>query len=83
MGIRLTEEGYLDLLGHRGHRLECVSYGDDAIYPENIAIECMNCHVVLIDFDKCIGECPLLGPHTTILDKAKDGVSKLRHRLGK
>jgi len=42
---------YDDIRGHVGHALECVAYGrrDD---PENVAIECMDCGVVLVDADR-------------------------------
>lgn len=36
-----------DLILHVNHDLECVTYGDKA----NVAIECLNCGEVLIDFD--------------------------------
>ena len=37
------------LLPHVGHDVEVVTYGDPAV---NVAIECMDCNEVLIDFDK-------------------------------
>lgn len=57
MGIRLTDEGFFDLLDHVGHDIECVSYGDvgqDADVDEavNAAIECITCGCVLVDFDR-------------------------------
>lgn len=39
---------YNKILMHVGHRLECASYGD----RENVAVECMYCMCVLIDFNK-------------------------------
>jgi len=39
---------YEDLLRHKGHKIVCVSYGDD----NNVAIECESCNEVLMDFDK-------------------------------
>ena len=37
-----------DLSAHIGHDLECVEYGDN----ENVAVECIDCNEVLIDFDE-------------------------------
>jgi len=39
-----------DLMNHVGHELECSTYGDGA-YTANVAIECINCMEVLLDFD--------------------------------
>lgn len=39
---------YADLLLHVGHEIECVAYGDDV----NVAIECVDCGEVLLDFDQ-------------------------------
>ena len=48
-----------DLKRHIGHDLECVSYsfipefeGD----PANVAVECMTCGEVLLDFDRSTRE---------------------------
>lgn len=40
-------DGYGDLMEHKGHNIECVTYGDD-----NVALECIDCNCVLVDFDK-------------------------------
>ena len=38
------------ILAHQGHKIECVSYGQgDEI--ANVALECMKCHEVIIDYD--------------------------------
>lgn len=50
MAIDLSNEdgaAFYELLNHKGHKLEIVTYGD----CENVAIECVNCHTVLVDFD--------------------------------
>ncbi len=39
---------YKDLRNHVGHKLECVEYGDG----DNVAVDCITCGVVLIDFDR-------------------------------
>jgi len=49
MGIDL-QNGYRDLLNHVGHEIELAVYGD-LEEPHNVAIECMTCGCVLIDFD--------------------------------
>ena len=38
---------YDDLRRHVGHKFQCVVYGD-----ENVALECVTCCEVIIDFDK-------------------------------
>lgn len=38
-----------DLLDHVGHEFECVTYGEE---PVNVALECVTCGEVMIDFDK-------------------------------
>lgn len=40
---------FKDLKRHVGHRIECVTYGNP---PVNVAVECVTCNEVLIDFDK-------------------------------
>jgi hypothetical protein len=42
---------YKELRSHLGHRVVVVGYGDP-IDPENVAIECEDCNVVLLDFDR-------------------------------
>jgi len=46
MAIDLTN-GYHDLGSHVGHEIECVAYANGA----NVALECLTCGCVLIDFD--------------------------------
>lgn len=49
MGINLQSNRtvYDGLVAHLGHQLEIVSYGDG----DNVALECTDCHVVLLDAD--------------------------------
>lgn len=52
MAIDLTNtngRAYKELLEHYGHEIEIGVYGDRNA-PENVAIEYMTCHVVLVDF---------------------------------
>ena len=53
MSIDLREngEGYSELKNHIGHELVCASYGKWN-NPCNVAIECVTCGIVLLDFDK-------------------------------
>ena len=39
-----------ELKEHYGHKIECVVYGD-ADDPANVAIECEDCGLVILDFD--------------------------------
>ena len=43
------ENGYEELLSHRGHEVVVVTYGPE---NENVAIECEDCATVLLDFDR-------------------------------
>lgn len=43
---------YKELRKHIGHKLECVCYGIPGREPANIAIECVDCKEVLLDFDE-------------------------------
>ena len=51
LGVYLGVHSFHDLMNHVGHKIECATYGDegDAV---NVALECMNCHEVLLDFDR-------------------------------
>jgi len=52
MGIDLSEggHGFHDLAKHVGHNIHVTTYGDG--YPENIAVECLTCNEILVDFDR-------------------------------
>lgn len=39
---------YKSLACHIGHNIECASYADG----ENVAVECMDCNVVLLDYNR-------------------------------
>jgi len=43
--------GYNDLRPHIGHKITCVCYGAGGQDPDNIALECEDCGMVLIDFN--------------------------------
>ncbi|MHA2063236.1 MAG: hypothetical protein ACXABY_02525 [Candidatus Thorarchaeota archaeon] len=51
MGIRLDATGgFEDLTPHVGHEIEVATYGrPNEVF--NVAIECMTCNTVLLDFD--------------------------------
>ena len=40
---------YAGLRHHVGHVIECVTYGPNG---ENVALECLTCDEVLLDYDK-------------------------------
>lgn len=60
MGVR----SFLDLMRHHGHKIACVMYGKmegpegstparvRAEGAENVALECEDCHEVLLDFNR-------------------------------
>jgi len=50
MGIDLRN-GYRDLKQHIGHELHMSGYGDEDDW-ENVAIECLTCMEILLDFDR-------------------------------
>jgi hypothetical protein len=39
------------LLEHVGHTIECVTYGLPGESPDNVSVECIDCSVVLVDYD--------------------------------
>ena len=46
--------GYAELRHHIGHEIECVCYAGASTNqaPQNVALECVDCGLVLIDFDQ-------------------------------
>lgn len=46
--VRATSPLFQKLLAHLGHPIEIAVYGERGEY-ENVAVECTQCHVVLID----------------------------------
>ncbi len=48
----MSVSNFLDLLPHVGHEIKVVTYGGKGIHAANVAIECMDCNEVLVDFDK-------------------------------
>ena len=47
----MSAQNYADLVAHEGHTLSIYRY-----YTENVAIECEECHEVLLDFDNQASE---------------------------
>ena len=43
---------YKGLSDHVGHKIECVYYGNPHGKGDNVALECVDCNEVLMDFDK-------------------------------
>ena len=48
----MSVQNYADLVAHEGHTLAVYRY-----YTENVAIECADCHEVLLDYDNETGAC--------------------------
>ena len=50
----MSVQTYKDLYMHIGHEIEVASYTDyaDKSIPHNVAIECLDCSEVLLDFDR-------------------------------
>jgi len=49
----MSAASYAELRAHVGHRIECVVYGvDSAGQPENVAVECIDCYEVILDYDR-------------------------------
>jgi hypothetical protein len=44
----VSVQNYADLSAHQGHNLTVALYGEGV----NVAIECEECHEVLLDYDK-------------------------------
>ena len=44
------ETRFAELLAHVGHEIEVAAYGGAP--PVNVAIECMTCGAVLVDYDR-------------------------------
>lgn len=48
----MSASTYEELLTHIRHDLECVGYGRLSEAPDNVAIECLDCGCILLDFDR-------------------------------
>ena len=55
----MAVHSYDDLKPHIGHKIVCVCYGDMSksgnnicVDPDNIAIECEDCSMVLVDYER-------------------------------
>ncbi len=44
----MSAHSFETLRPHVGHKLECVTYGDN----ENVVIECTDCNEILLSFNK-------------------------------
>ena len=47
----MSVDSYKNLRSHVGHPVHCVCYGDED-NPANVAIECIECGCVLVDYDQ-------------------------------
>jgi hypothetical protein len=48
MEANMIVYNFESLIQHVGHQIEVVTYGNP---PVNVAIECVDCNTVLLDFD--------------------------------
>ena len=55
----MSASNFKELSNHVGHKVEVVTYGKNG-EVWNVAIECMTCNEVLLDFDN-LDECPECG----------------------
>jgi len=51
---------YASLKTHVGHKIECVTYGNPKT-ADNVAVECVTCHEVLLDYDRPKGPWGIAG----------------------
>jgi len=52
----LSVNSFEELMQHKEHKIKIVTYGEP---PKNIAIECLDCNTVLMDFDNTTDELEL------------------------
>ena len=48
----MAVNSYQELLEHFGHEVEVCGYNVLSGKPENVALECMTCNEVLLDYDQ-------------------------------
>lgn len=48
----MSVNSYEELAYHVGHEIECVGYAVGKDGPENVAVECVTCGTVLVDYDR-------------------------------
>lgn len=48
----MSAQSFDDLIRHSGHEVEVAEYFDHSKQTVNVAIECVECYEVLLDFDK-------------------------------
>jgi hypothetical protein len=51
-GGRMVSGSFADVLEHVGHHVVCVYYGPDKDHAVNAAVECEDCGVVIVDFER-------------------------------
>ena len=76
--LRYNGQGYYDLKEHIGHRVVVVGYRqNESEPPQNVAIECDTCGVVLVDFELPFydeeGKCGECGSDTYVDDHPEEG----------
>jgi len=48
----MSVNNFDDLIEHVNHKIEIAIYKDQKGEPVNVAIECLDCNEVLLDYDK-------------------------------
>lgn len=68
----MSVHNFKELLEHEGHQIECVTYATKLpMYKVNVALECVTCGVVLLDFnaeddlDSNYAPCDICGQETS------------------
>jgi hypothetical protein len=56
----MAVHSFEDLLAHAGHKVEVATYVDKDGTVVNVAIECMDCYEVLVDYDNLDVVAPLV-----------------------
>ena len=67
--MRLQVLMYEKIARHIGHNIEVATYGDPIV---NVAVECMDCHEVIVDADSCCDH--EHEPHFCTHEEEVDGV---------
>lgn len=64
---------YAELMGHVGHEIACVTYGHRA----NVALECVDCSEILLDFDRDAPAEPDYDDLRTLADEWRERITEM------
>lgn len=71
----MAVRSYSQLRNHIGHEIDCIAYGKQGRPPDNVAVECITCNEVLMEFDRDSGEslaCPVCGLDMDLVELDED-----------